>query len=233
MKTFAFIFARGGSKGLPRKNIRKLAGKPLIAHSIDAAKEISSINKIFVSTEDPEIASIAEQNQAVVIHRPSSLASDKSPEWLSWKHAINYTQDNFGTFQNFISLPTTSPLRNSDDITRCLSAYTRGVDIVVTTTKSQRSPWFNMVQQDDTGATKLLLRDMHNSISNRQTAPESYDLTTVAYVSSPNFILNNSSIWDGHVMGVKIPPERAIDIDTLLDFEIAEFLYFKNKKNDF
>jgi N-acylneuraminate cytidylyltransferase len=152
---------------------------------------------------------------------------------LSWIHAINYAQDNFGTFQNFISLPTTSPLRNSDDITRCLSAYTRGVDIVVTTTKSQRSPWFNMVQQDDTGATKLLLRDMHNSISNRQTAPESYDLTTVAYVSSPNFILNNSSIWDGHVVGVKIPPERAIDIDTLLDFEIAEFLYFKNKKNDF
>jgi len=74
LKTFAFIFARGGSKGLPRKNIRKLAGKPLIAHSIDAAKEISSIKKIFVSTEDPEIASIAEQNQAVVIHRPSSLA---------------------------------------------------------------------------------------------------------------------------------------------------------------
>ena len=124
---------------MPRKNIRKLAGKPLIAHSIDAAKEISSINKIFVSTEDPEIASIAEQNQAVVIHRPSSLASDNSPEWLSWKHAINYTQDNFGTFQNFISLPTTSPLRNSDDITRCLSAYTRGVDIVVTTTKSPLS----------------------------------------------------------------------------------------------
>ena len=103
MKTFAFIFARGGSKGLPRKNVRKLAGKPLIAHSIDAAKEISSINKIFVSTEDPEIASIAKQNQAIVINRPSCLASDNSPEWLSWKHAINYTQDNFGTFQNFIS----------------------------------------------------------------------------------------------------------------------------------
>ena len=230
MKTFAFIFARGGSKGLPRKNIRKLAGKPLIAHSIDAAKEISSIKKIFVSTEDPEIASIAEQNQAVVIHRPSSLASDNSPEWLSWKHAINYAQDNFGTFQNFISLPTTSPLRNSDDITRCLSAHKRGVDFVVTTIKSQRSPWFNMVQQDDTGAIKLLIRDKRNSIVNRQTAPESYDLTTVAYVTSPNFILDNNSIWDGHVVGVQIPPERAIDIDTLLDFEIAEFLYFKNKK---
>ena len=232
MKTFAFIFARGGSKGLPRKNVRELAGKPLIAHSIDAAKKISSINKIFVSTEDPEIASIAEQNQAVVIHRPSSLASDNSPEWLSWKHAINYAQDNFGTFQNFISLPTTSPLRNSDDITRCLNAHKRGVDIVVTTTKSQRSPWFNMVQQDNTGALRLLIRDKRNSIVNRQTAPKSYDLSTVAYVTSPNFILNNSSIWDGHVVGVEIPPERAIDIDTLLDFEIAEFLYLK-KKNDF
>jgi len=87
-----------------------------------------------------------------------------------------------------------------------------------------------MVQQDDTGAIKLLIRDKRNSIVNRQTAPESYDLTTVAYVTSPNFILDNNSIWDGHVVGVQIPPERAIDIDTLLDFEIAEFLYFKNKK---
>ena len=89
-----------------------------------------------------------------------------------------------------------------------------------------------MVQQDDTGAIKLLIRDRRNSITNRQTAPESFDLTTVAYVTSPNFILNNNSIWDGKVVGVQIPPERAIDIDTYLDFEIAEFLYSKNK-NDF
>jgi CMP-N-acetylneuraminic acid synthetase len=229
LKTFAFIFARGGSKGLPRKNIRKLAGKPLIVHSIDLAKEIPSINKIFVSTEDAEIASIAEQNQATVINRPSSLASDNSPEWLSWKHAINYTQDNFGSFQNFISLPSTSPLRNADDITRCLNTHKRGVDVVVTMTKSQRSPWFNMVQKDVPGSLKLILRDGRNNITNRQNAPESFDLTTVAYVTSPSFILNNNSIWDGQVMGVEIPPERAIDIDTLLDFEIAEFLYSRKR----
>ena len=84
MRTFAFIFARGGSKGLPRKNILELGGKPLIVHSIEIAKKVSQIEEIFVSTDDQEIAEIANRNGAVTINRPVELATDNSPEWLSW-----------------------------------------------------------------------------------------------------------------------------------------------------
>ena len=111
MKTYAFIFARGGSKGLKGKNIKKLCDKPLLAHSIDIAKSIDEISKVFVSTEDEDIQKVATEYGANVIIRPKVLATDTSPEIDSWKHAINYLTDLGDSFDRFISLPTTSPLR--------------------------------------------------------------------------------------------------------------------------
>ena len=92
MKNFAFIFARGGSKGLPGKNIKPLLGKPLIEYSIDIANSCTSIDKTFVSTDDNEIAKIAADAGAEVIFRPNELATDKSPDWLSWRHAIEWVE---------------------------------------------------------------------------------------------------------------------------------------------
>ena len=83
MRTFAFIFARGGSKGVPGKNIKEICGKPLIAYSIEIAKEIKGIEKFFVSTEDDKIATVAEKFGADIIPRPHDLAQDDSPEWLA------------------------------------------------------------------------------------------------------------------------------------------------------
>ena len=225
MKTFAFIFARGGSKGLPRKNILDLGGKPLIVHSIEVAKKVSQIEQIFVSTDDLEISDISKENGAFVINRPVELASDNSPEWLSWQHAVQFVVEEFGNFERFVSLPATSPLRNLDDIQNCLDLCKTDSDFVVTMTESNRSPWFNMVKQNKSGRVNLLLKDFGNQLKTRQSAPKTFDMTTVAYVTSPSFILKNSSIWDGSVFGVEIPPERAIDIDTKFDFEIANFLY--------
>ena len=88
MKTFAFIFARGGSKELPGKNIRNLNGVPLLAHSILKAKKVKSISRVFVSTDDEAIAKVAIRYGAEVIERPVELAGDNSPEWLAWRHAI-------------------------------------------------------------------------------------------------------------------------------------------------
>ena len=90
MINYAFIFARGGSKGLSRKNILPLAGKPLLQYSIDTALASSYINKVFVSTDDAAIANVAKEGGAIVIERPSELATDDSPEWLSWRHAIDW-----------------------------------------------------------------------------------------------------------------------------------------------
>ena len=120
MKTYAFIFARGGSKGVPGKNIKEICGKPLIAYSIEIAKEIEYIEKIYVSTEDDNIANVAKKYGADIIPRPHNLAQDDSPEWLAWQHAVKWLGEKGESFDIFVSLPATSPLRNKKDITQCL-----------------------------------------------------------------------------------------------------------------
>ncbi len=222
MKTYAFIFARGGSKGVPGKNIRPLAGKPLLGHALDVAYLVPEIERAFVSTDSSEIAAVAERYGATPIPRPAELAQDDSPEWLAWRHAVTWVQSTVGPFERFVSLPATAPLRLAEDVGRCLAALDPDTDAVVTMTPAQRSPWFNMVKADEHGRLNILVEG--DQIVRRQDAPAAYDLTTVAYVVRPNFILERKRIWDGRVRGVLIPQERSIDIDTALDFKIAEFL---------
>lgn len=226
-KTFCFIFARGGSKGLPKKNILSIGGKTLLAHSIRLAKTIEEIDSIYVSTDCEEIAEIAFQENIEVIKRPSELAKDDSPEWLSWQHAVKYIFNKKGHFDNFLSLPTTAPLRIKDDVQRCIFALKPDIDLVVTITKSNKNPWFNIVKLDKLSNISPVLNSPR--ISRRQDAPPCFDLTPVAYVTRPEYILNNSSMWEGNVRGIEIPNERSIDIDTRIDFLIAKLL-FENKE---
>lgn len=230
MTTFAFTFARGGSKGLPAKNIRVMAGKPLLAHAIEAAKAIEQIAKVYVSTDSAEVAKVAAVCGALVINRPAELAQDDSPEWLAWQHAIRHVQDAHGTFDTFISLPTTAPLRTPQDIKDCLAALDNQADMVVTMTPAHRSPWFNMVKADKNGYLSTLVT-AEKPPTRRQDVPEGFDLTTLAYVARPEFILEHHNMWQGRVKGVLIPPERAIDIDTELDFKIAEFLMLEKQQH--
>ena len=229
MKIYAFIFARGGSKGVPKKNVKMLMGKPLIAYSIEIAKEIESIDKIFVSTDDVAISKVALSYGAEVINRPIELAKDDSPEWLSWIHAIDWVEKKYGDFDIFLSLPTTSPLRSKVDVENCLKSINSKSDVVIGITKSSKSPWFNMVKINKDKSLSILM-DSGSKVNNRQESPKSYDITTVAYVTKPEFVKNSKGIFDGKVFGVEIPLERAIDIDTKLDFEIAEYLINKCKR---
>jgi len=222
MKTFAFIFARGGSKGVPGKNIRNLGGKPLLAHSIDMAKKVNEISRIFVSTDDQEIANIGIEYGAEIINRPAKLAQDDSAEWDAWKHAIEWLEKKGECFDKFASLPTTSPLRNKSDIIKCLDALDEKTDIVVTVTETSRSPYFNMVSVHN-GEVKLLV-ESEKTYTRRQDVPKAYDMTTVAYVAHPSFIKHHNKIFEGKVKSVLIPKERAIDIDDEIDFRIAEML---------
>lgn len=234
MKNFAFIFARGGSKGIKRKNIKALCGRPLLAYAVALARTMDEIDQVFVSTDDAEIASIAKQEGAQVIMRPAELASDTASEWQAWQHAIGYVHQNIGAFDRFVSLPCTSPLRSEDDVRNCLDACDDETDIVITMVKTQRSPWFNMVKADDNGTLSLLV-DNHEGITRRQDCPEGFDMTTVAYVAHPEFILVSGGIWDGTVKGVIVPEERSIDIDTEFDFFVAESVMAKmimSGKND-
>ena len=222
MKTFAFIFARGGSKDVPGKNIRNLGGKPLLAHSIMIAQNIDQISRIFVSTDDQDIAEVGIKYGAEIINRPVELAQDDSPEWLSWLHAIKWLEARGEFFDCFVSLPTTSPLRNKTDVVNCINLLDKQTDIVVTISETSRSPYFNMVNKEE-DYIKLLIEG-EKSFSRRQDVPIAYDMTTVAYVAHPDFIKNNNKIFDGRVKAVLVPKERSVDIDDEIDFKMAQLL---------
>ena len=223
MNVYAFVFARGGSKGLPGKNIKKLGGIPLLAHSILVARKLNDVKDVFVSTDCKEIAAVAVEYGAKVIHRPDALATDIASEWMAWQQAIKHLHATGHQFDVFLSLPTTSPLRGVKDVEQCLQALDEKTDIVVTVTPSARSPYFNMVTRDDQGFSKIVLGAGENK--RRQDAPIVFDMTTVAYVARPRFILGHSGLFAGRVKSVIVSRERAIDIDDAIDFKIAEALY--------
>lgn len=226
MKATAFIFARGGSKGLPGKNIRPLGTKPLIAWSIEHAFSVKRIERVIVSTDSEDIVNVAREYGAEVpFIRPSELARDDSPEWLAWRHALNYLLDTEGALPEvMVSVPTTAPLRLPLDIENCLDEYEKGdADIVVTVTDAHRSPYFNMVKAQADGTIGLVIPPQ-SVIARRQDAPVVYDMATVAYVVRPEFVMTHNATFEGRVRAVHVPTERAIDIDTLLDFQIAECL---------
>ena len=232
MKACGFIFARGGSKGLPGKNIRPFHGKPLIAWSIEQALSVDRIERVIVSTDSEEIAMIARRYGAEVpFMRPCELASNEASEWLAWRHALNYVLESTGILPEvMVSVPATAPLRIPIDIENCLSKYFEDdADVVVTMTDSHRSPYFNMVKVNEEGEVVLVIPPQ-SSIVRRQDVPVVYDMATVCYVANSNFVLSHNSIFEGRVKGVHVPIERSIDIDTLRDFKIAEYFFSMNEE---
>jgi len=226
MTNVAFIFARGGSKGLPGKNIRPFAGKPLIAWAIAHAQAVSRISRVFVSTDSEEIAAVALAHGAEVpFIRPAKLALDDSPEWLAWRHGLQFLQESTGALpEAIVSVPTTAPLRLPIDIDHCLDEFARGAaDVVITVTEAHRNPYFNMVKRNPDCSMGLVIPPARK-VTRRQEAPPVYDMATVAYVARPEFVLNHLGPFAGHVRAVQVPVERAIDIDTAFDFYLAEFL---------
>jgi len=234
MNVVAIIFARGGSKGLPGKNIRPLVGKPLIAWSIEHALAIKRIDRVLVSTDSDDIAAVALKNGAEVpFMRPAELAGDESPEWLAWRHALNFLHETTGELPDvMVSIPTTAPLRLPLDIENCLNEYeNHDADIVITVTDAHRSPYFNMVKTNADGSVGLV-NPPQIAIARRQDAPIVFDVATVCYVVKPEFVMSHKSIFEGRVKSVHVPTERAIDIDTLLDFQIAEhLLHLRSESN--
>ena len=225
------VFARGGSKGVPRKNLRTLAGKPLIGYAIEAARSCRSIERVVVSTDDAEIASVARSYGAEVpFIRPAELAQDSSPEWQAWQHAIRTLEREWATeIAIFVSVPATSPLRGVEDIDACILALRESdADVAITVTPAERNPYFNMVTLDGEHTARLLTIS-GQPFFRRQDAPIVYDMTTVAYAARKEFVMRATSVFDGRVKAVIVPKERALDIDTELDLAFAEFLLSRSE----
>jgi len=232
--TICFIFARGGSKGVQKKNIKRLGGKPLIAYSIECALRNKNISRVLVSTDCEEIAQIAcDFGAEVPFIRPRALSLDNSPEWLAWRHAICWYADNCGVMDNFLSLPPTAPFRSDKDVDACieLRRTNRQLDVALTVCDSVRSPYFNIVKIDAAGYARVFA-DSQGVIARRQDVPSTYDITTVAYCCRPEFVLENDHMFAGRVKAAHVPLERSLDIDTPFDFMVAEALLDKLRGRD-
>lgn len=226
MRYLGLICARGGSKGVKDKNIRLVGDKPLIGISIEIAKKIKKITRILVSTDSKSIAKVGEKYGAEVpFIRPASLSQDDSPEWLVWRHAIEYLESLGEIFDGLVVLPPTAPLKTKKDILGCIHEYEVGnYDVVITASQCHRNPYFNMVERKNSGDISLVM-DTEKKFNRRQDSPEVFDMTTVAYVVNPEFIKEKNGIFEGKIGMVEIPVERSIDIDTELDLKIANFLF--------
>lgn len=234
MKRLCTICVRSGSKGVINKNIRKLAGKPLLTYSISQAKASNLFQAIAVSSDSEEILDIAKKWGAdYLIERPVNLSTDEAPKIPVIQHALREVE-RLGQekFDLIVDLDATSPLRNISDIKNAVNLLeTRDVSNVITGTPSSRSPYFNMVELNNEGVVQLS-KILLNPVFRRQDAPNCYDLNASIYVWKREILMNCQTLFNQDTLLYIMPKERSIDIDSELDFEIVEFLMEKRGKND-
>lgn len=226
MKRLCTILARGGSKGVPNKNIRPLNGKPLIAHTLLRAKESALFDAIAVSSDSPEILNVAGRFGAtLLIDRPAELASDTAPKIPAIQHAVAQTESRLNlTWDIICDLDPTSPFRAVEDIRNAVNMVeASGARNVITAARSRKSPYFNMVELDSNGAP-VLSKKPTGSIVRRQDAPACYDMNASIYVWRRDALFENGSLFHASTRLYVMPAERSLDIDSELDFEIAEIL---------
>ncbi len=225
-KFIAIITARGGSKRLPNKNILDLNGKPLIAWTIEAAKKCNFINEVVVSTDSLEIKKIAEQHGASVpFIRSEKLSNDTASSFDVVKHCLDFHQAQFKlNFDYIILLQPTSPLRTHIDIENAVKLLKeKNADAIVSVCETEHSPfWTNNI--DSTLSMDNFLRDeVKNNRS--QDLPKHYRLNGAIYICKISELLKQKTFFlEKNIFAYIMHQERSIDIDTLLDFKMAEFL---------
>jgi CMP-N-acetylneuraminic acid synthetase len=229
MNIVATICARGGSKGVPRKNIRLLCGKPLIVHTIETAQKCPLINRIIVSTDDREIAETARKAGAEVpFMRPKELAQDDTAKLPVIKHAIQFLESQGYSPDIVVDLDPTSPLRTEKDIEACISMVVAGeADNVFSVTRASKSPYFNMVEIID-GRVRLV-KQLARPAKRRQDAPEVYDMNASIYVWKRDALMNTETIYLENTR-IYLMPKWAIDIDDETDFEFVEYMLSRRIK---
>lgn len=220
------ICARGGSKGVSRKNIRLLNGKPLIYYTIECAKQCSELDRIIVSTDDDEFAQVARQYGAdTPFIRPAHLAQDTSSKWDVFRHAVEIleTQEN-RRMDILVDLDTGVPLRTPEDISMCINVLLESdADVVTTAYAPDRNPYFNMVEVDSEGYAHIS-KKMEKALTRRQDAPQVYGLTPAVFAIRRDALWNYEHWAYSKFKICMMPHERAVDIDTELDFRFVEFL---------
>lgn len=223
-RTAAIITARGGSKGLPRKNVLPLAGKPLIAHTIEAALGCPLVHGVFVSTDDDEIARAARSAGAEVIARPAELAADDSTSADAVAHALRSLREAGRDFTRFALLQPTSPLRSAAHLTECLDRFGRGgFASAISVCESEHHPR-KMLRLDAAGRL-VPVSDASDLQRRRQDLPPVYRQNGAIYVMGvEDFLTRAEGFYLEPVMPYVMSHRDSVDIDTATDFLVAEAL---------
>lgn len=227
MKCLYLIPARGGSKGIPGKNIKPFLGKPLIGYAIEQALSIASDPAdVVVSTDSLEIAQIAKSFGAnTPFLRPSSLALDSSGSHGVIIHALDFFKNAGIDYDTVVLLQPTSPLRVSDDIRKALSIYSQnlGADMVVSVKEAEANPYYNAFEADANGYLHLSKGD--GSIVRRQDAPIVWQYNGAVYVIKADSVRNYPLSKLPNIIPSPMDAARSVDLDSPSDWRIAEFLY--------
>ncbi len=220
------ICARGGSKGVPDKNIRDLAGKPLLAHSIEQAIKTELFENIaFSSDSEDYLVAARHAGATILVKRPPDLATDKSGKIAAIRHCVNTAEQTIGRRVDIVvDLDCTSPLRLPSDIVNCVRLLKdKGIGNVITGAPARRSPYFNLVERQPDGRVDLAKRP-DNLLLRRQDAPECYDMNASIYVWKRDVLMDENGLFHADTDIYVMPEERSIDIDSELDFDIVSML---------
>ncbi len=221
----ATICARGGSKGLPGKNIRSLAGRTLLEYAIACARSARSVSHVVISTDSDEVAAVAERaGIAVPFRRPAELASDTAAKVPVILHATEYVERHEQFHPDVIvDLDVGVPLRAPADVDACVERVWRGdVNAAVTVYEPERNPYFNMVEFD--GERVRLVKRPPSGAVRRQDAPAVFSVSPSVFAFRRDTLGEVAHLYEGRWGAVIVPRERAIDIDCELDFRFVEFL---------
>ena len=223
MATLYLIPARGGSKGIPGKNIKSFCGKPLVCHSIDHARAFSSDELICLSTDSEEIRQVAEDyGLKVPFLRPAELATDKSGSREVMHHALDFYKDKGADIDRLVLLQPTSPLRCPEDIAGCLELYVPSLDMVVSVKEAATNPYYNAFETDADGY--LRISKGPGTYTRRQDAPKVWEYNGAVYVINPESLrAKPMGLFEKRRM-YPMPTDRSVDLDTPLDWLLAENL---------
>lgn len=227
MKTLYVIPARGGSKGIPGKNIKPLAGKPLISYTIDVARELAPDCDICVTTDDADIISTVEaMDLKVPFVRPAELATDHSGTYEVLIHALDFYESQGIHYDTLVLLQPTSPLRTADDVRSCLQLYTPEIDMVVSVMQAATNPYYNAFETDENGFLHISKGD--GKYTRRQDAPKVWEYNGAVYVINTASLRKMKLGEFTRRRMYEMSRERSIDLDTPTDWLIAETLIRNN-----
>lgn len=221
------ICARGGSKGVPQKNLRLIQGKPLIAHSVEQALKSKLFDHISISSDSPEILKAAGDYGAdILIERPAELATDTAAKLPVIQHCfLESEKRSKKTFDYVVDLDCTSPLRSVSDIQKSLEMFQSSTSAsnLITGASARRSPYFNLVQKNSLGYIELAGKS-DRPILRRQDAPVCFDMNASIYIWSRESLLKSEKVIQAQTILFEMPEERSLDIDSELDFQFVTYL---------